>query len=57
MMLLLMRRDLPRKLITINSDTLSFKICNRIKISLSGDQEKIKLTIDDKTEAQASCDL
>ena len=58
MILLLFRRDLPRRLSIITQETISFKACNNITFSYVADEgSSISLTVEDKMGASADCDL
>lgn len=54
MILLLMRRDLPRKILSINSNSFSLKICNEIRGVISTEGEK--MTIKTEVKGSGSCD-
>ena len=57
MILLLLRRDLPRKLAKIEGNKLSFKICNKIEFSFNLDDKKISFELEDRSGASGSCNL
>ena len=58
MILLLKRRDLPRKLAKINSETISFKFCNNITYSFKIKGENgIELSLEDRSGASSTCNL
>ena len=49
MILLLKRRDLPRKLARMNTNVLSFKVCNEIKFKVSIDEKDISFELLEKS--------
>ena len=57
MVLLLRRRDLPRKLAKIEGNTLSFKICNKIEFSFNLDDNKISFKLEGRSGAVSSCNM
>lgn len=57
MILLLFRRDLPRRLATITDETFFFKACNNITFSYTVEGTSIGWTLEEKTGGLSDCDL